>query len=84
MRYSTAGSDVTKSDNRAEFIALLAAHGLTQAKAADLICEYTHRPCSVRAIRTWVNNPEKPSSRNCPEWAVNALREALAERMKAK
>ena len=65
------------SDNRAEFMALLEANGLTQAEAANLICVYTHRPCSVRTVRSWLNNPDKPSSRNCPEWAVNALREAI-------
>nr|ULG18481.1 hypothetical protein Man4p2_00011 [Serratia proteamaculans]ULG18509.1 hypothetical protein Man4p2_00039 [Serratia proteamaculans] len=65
------------SDNRAEFLALLADNGLTQAEAAYLICEYTCRPCSVRTVRSWINDPTKPSSRPCPEWAVNALDGAL-------
>ncbi|MIU28026.1 hypothetical protein ATR96_24815 [Salmonella enterica] len=64
-------------DNRKIFLALLADNGLTQAKAAYLICEYTRRPCSVRTVRSWVNDPTKPSSRPCPEWAVNALDGAL-------
>lgn len=65
------------SNNRAAFMALLADHGLTQAQAAYLICEYTRRPCAVRTVRSWVNDPDKPSSRSCPGWAVEALAEAL-------
>ncbi len=65
------------SDNRTEFLAILADNRLTQAQAAYLICEYTRRPCSVRTVRSWVNDPDKPSSRTCPDWAVDALKEAL-------
>ncbi|ECC1675614.1 hypothetical protein FNX24_21675 [Salmonella enterica] len=65
------------SDNRAKFIALLVDNGLTQAQAAYLICKYTHRPCAVRTVRSWINDPDKPSTRSCPEWAVKALVEAL-------
>lgn len=65
------------SDNRTAFLSLLTDNGLTQAMAARLICEYTRRPCSVRTVRSWVNDPDKPSSRPCPDWAVEALTEAL-------
>ena len=65
------------SDNRLIFRAILVEHELTQAEAARLISEFTHRPCSVRAVRSWLNDPEKPSSRACPEWAVNALRQSI-------
>lgn len=64
-------------DNRARYQKLLDEHGLTQADSAALICEYTRRPCSVRAVRSWVNDPKKPSSRACPDWAVDALEKAL-------
>lgn len=63
--------------NRDIFIQLLHDYGITQKKAAELICLQTMRPCSVRAIKSWVNDPSKPSSRNCPNWAINALRMAL-------
>lgn len=66
-----------QSDNRKNFLKLLADHNLTQAKAAYLICEYTRRPCSVRAVRSWINDPDKPSSRPCPDWAVEALSKAI-------
>lgn len=65
------------SDNRSEFLALLAENNLTQARAAYLICAYTRRPCSVRTVRSWVNDPAKPSSRACPDWAVEALRQSV-------
>lgn len=64
-------------NNRDLLINLLAENHLTQAKAAYLICEYTRRPCSVRAVRSWVNDPTKPSSRNCPDWAIEALLNAI-------
>lgn len=65
------------SGNREKLLVLLAENGLTQAQAAYLICEFTRRPCSVRTVRSWVNDPQKPSSRSCPDWAVEALAEAL-------
>ncbi|HEK2843877.1 hypothetical protein NOM68_06550 [Proteus mirabilis] len=65
------------TNNRKIFLALLADNGLTQAKAAYLICEYTRRPCSVRTVRSWINDPEKSSSRPCPDWAVEALAKAI-------
>ncbi len=64
-------------NNRDLLINLLAENNLTQAKAAYLICEYTRRPCSVRAVRSWVNDPTKSSSRTCPDWAVEALINAI-------
>jgi hypothetical protein len=66
--------------NSERYRQLLADHGLTQAQSAALICEQTKRPCSVRAVRSWLNDPEKASSRACPDWAVAALEAALANR----
>jgi len=47
-------------DNRVIFQALLDEHGLTQAESAALICAFTRRPCSVRTVRSWLNDPSKP------------------------
>lgn len=63
--------------NREKFLALLDSHGITQAGAAALIWAQTGRPCSVRTVRSWVNDPDKPSSRPCPDWAVAVLARAL-------
>jgi hypothetical protein len=66
--------------NRQRYQQLLSEDGITQAHSAALICEQTQRPCSVRAVRSWLNDPEKLSSRECPDWAVVALEKALASR----
>ena len=65
------------ASNREQFMALLQAHNLTQARSAELICQQTQRPCAVRTVRSWINEPGKPSSRKCPDWAVQALLRAL-------
>ena len=65
------------ASNRERFLAPLQAHGLTQARRAATICQQTQRPCAVRTVRSWLNDPDKPSSRECPDWAVQALQRAL-------
>lgn len=64
-------------DNRERYQQLLEENRLTQAESAALICKQTMRPCSVRAVRSWLNDPKKPSSRGCPDWAIAALESAL-------
>lgn len=63
--------------NRDKFLALLKANGITQAKSAELIAAVTQRPCSARTVRSWINDPEKPSSKPCPDWALAALEKAI-------
>ncbi|EBZ2277271.1 hypothetical protein EWD61_24525 [Salmonella enterica subsp. enterica serovar Typhimurium] len=63
--------------NQEAFLALLKEHNLTQARGAELICKQTMRPCSVRTVRSWLNDPSKPSSRPCPDWALEALKTAI-------
>jgi len=70
-------------DNRERFKSLLATHEKTQAEAAALICGYTHAPCAVRTVRSWINDPTKPSSNPCPDWAVAALEAALSAEKQA-
>ena len=55
-------------------------NGLTQANCAAYICEYTNRPLSVRTVRSWLNDQNKPSSRPCPDWAIEALEKAIESR----
>lgn len=66
--------------NREKYSNLLNMYKITQAESAALICEQTNRPCSVRAVRSWLNDPDKPSSRPCPDWAINALENAIQEK----
>jgi hypothetical protein len=61
---------------REQFQAILIKHGLTQAGAAALICQQTERPCSVRAVRSWLNDPNGVSSRPLPDWALLAIKKA--------
>ena len=64
-------------DNRTRYRQLLDAHGITQAKSAELIGAVTGKPCAVRTVRSWLNDPEKPSSSPCPDWAVRTLEKAI-------
>lgn len=64
-------------DNRTRYLKLLNDFGITQAKSAELVAAVTGRPCAVRTVRSWVNDPEKPSSKPCPDWAVVALEKAI-------
>ncbi|KPX35770.1 hypothetical protein ALP91_200259 [Pseudomonas savastanoi pv. glycinea] len=57
-------------DNRTRYLQLLDTYGITQAKSAELIAAVTSRPCAVRTVRSWLNDPEKPSSTPCPDYAV--------------
>lgn len=63
--------------SRERYIELLETYKITQAESAALICAETKRPCSVRTVRSWINDPDKPSSRPCPAWAVEVLEKAL-------
>lgn len=63
--------------NQDKFRELYLAAGITQKKAAQLIAEQTMRPCSVRTVRAWLADPDLPSARPCPDWALLALETKL-------
>lgn len=63
--------------NRERYAFLLKQHKISQAKSAELIEAVTHRPLAARTVRSWLNDPESPSSRPCPDWAVAALEKAI-------
>ncbi|MHB2250822.1 hypothetical protein ACX64O_28695 (plasmid) [Pseudomonas fitomaticsae] len=56
---------------------------ITQAKSAELIGAVTGRPCAVRTVRSWINDPEKASTSPCPDWAVAALEKAITYMQRA-
>lgn len=64
-------------DNRERFAQLLLTNGIKQVKSAELIFAITNRPCSDRAVRAWLADPQLPSARKCPDWAVAALEKAV-------
>ncbi|KKN96106.1 hypothetical protein LCGC14_0170350 [marine sediment metagenome] len=70
-------------DNSERFLEIIAQLGptkgrkkVTHAKVATLLTAVTGRPCSERAIRSWLTDPENKSYRPCPDWAVAALARA--------
>lgn len=64
-------------DNRKRYQQLLDANGIKQRESAVLIEAVTLRPCKERTVRSWLNDPDKPSSRPCPDWAIAALEKAI-------
>lgn len=64
-------------DNRTRYLQLLDTYEITQARSAELIAAVTARPCAVRTVRSWLNDPEKPSSTPCPDYAVANLEKAI-------
>jgi hypothetical protein len=59
-----------------EFRDILERCGITQAQAALLIAEETGQKVGARKVRSWLADPETPSSRSCPNWALTALKRA--------
>ncbi|MCX2694492.1 hypothetical protein OO256_26715 [Pseudomonas sp. DCB_CB] len=70
-------------DNRQLYLDLLKRHDISQKRSAILVAAITQRPCSERTVRSWLNDPEKPSSRPCPDWALSALRKAIEYMIRA-
>lgn len=64
-------------DNRERYQVLLTLSGITQEQSAQLIEEQTMRPLKLRTVQSWLADPEKPSSRPCPDWAIIALQAKL-------
>lgn len=63
-----------REKNQKEFRAILEKYGITQAQAAELITSETGQKVGPRKVRTWLADPEIPSSRSCPTWALTALK----------
>ncbi|CAA9891706.1 conserved hypothetical protein [Candidatus Methylobacter favarea] len=63
-----------REKNQKEFRAILEKYGLTQKQASELITAETGQSVGLRKVRTWLADPQIPSSRNCPAWALTALK----------
>jgi hypothetical protein len=63
--------------NRQTLKKLIEQAGITNSLAAEHIATETKRPCSARAIQSWLAKPSLSSARPCPAWAVNALESRL-------
>lgn len=69
--------------NRERYRDMLILLNIKQGESAKLLHSVTRRPCSVRAVRSWLNDPDKPSSRPCPDWAVEGLEYAVGVMQRA-
>lgn len=67
--------------NRARLAALMESGKLDTAAVAEILTAQTKRPCSRRTVQAWLSEPDKPSARSCPDWAVELL-EAKLKRMR--
>lgn len=56
--------------NQEKLATLIECAGITRIVAAQYIAEETKRPCSWRAVQSWLTDPALPSARGCPDWAV--------------
>ena len=63
--------------NQEKLAALIALAGITRAEAAQYIAEETKRPCSWRAVQSWLADSSLTSARDCPDWAVTNLESHL-------
>lgn len=68
---------MTSKGNREKLIELINSNDITRKQVANFIEVETKRPCSWRAVQSWVAEPDKISARQCPDWAIEALTNAL-------
>lgn len=68
---------MTNKGNREKLIELIDSHEITRKQVANFIELETKRPCSWRAVQSWLADPDKVSARSCPDWAIVALQSAL-------
>lgn len=66
--------------NAEKFRAICEVANISQREAAELITTYTHRPCSLRTVRSWLAPKGKMSARPCPEWALEALAKMVVKK----
>lgn len=73
---------VLKLENRVKLNALLDEHDIGQTKCAEILCKMTGIPCSVRAVRSWVCDPEIMSARTCNDWVIENMEKYIAQKKK--
>lgn len=67
----------TRESNRELLRELRQQLGMTETQVAQFLAKKTKRPCSLRTVQAWTNDPEKKSARTCPNWAIELLQEEL-------
>ena len=69
--------------NRDKLIPLVDGSGLIVREVAQLIADESKRPCSWRAVMSWMADPSRPSARPCPEWVIPILEDGLKRKKEA-
>jgi hypothetical protein len=59
--------------NQSQLQAIIAKNGYTQLQVSQILEVRTGRPCRLRTVQAWLANPDLPSARACPDWAINTL-----------
>lgn len=59
---------------REELNRLMKEYELSKGDVCRIICEETHKSCSVRAVRSWLADPVKAYAKPCPEWVVDTIK----------
>ncbi len=68
---------------RDKLIALVDGSGMIVREVAQLIADESKRPCSWRAVMSWMADPSRPSARPCPEWVIPILEDGLKRKEEA-
>lgn len=71
---------VLKLENRVKLNALLEDHGIGQTECAEILCKMTGKPCSVRAVRSWVCDHEIMSARTCNDWVIENMEKYITQK----
>lgn len=75
-----AATMTTTRSNRELLPELRQQLGMTETDVAQFLAKKTKRPCSLRTVQSWTNNPDTKHARNCPNWAIELLQEELHRR----
>lgn len=62
-----------KKSNKEKLASIISDGGLSHKEVAIMIGKKTKRPCSVRAVRSWLADDSLSSSRPCRSWVIEAL-----------
>lgn len=70
----------TARANRNKLRELVETAALTDAQIVILVMAESKRPCGVRTLQWWLSGDENKKPHRCPDWAIEALENALKRR----
>ena len=66
--------------NKNKLRELVETAALTDAQIVNLLMAESKRPCGVRTLMQWLGGDEQKKPHRCPDWAIEALENALKRR----